>query len=157
MIVIISRLDMIVIISRLSRSISLVVRYGSYNIEVVRGGSILLPSTSFHVPCCSSMVDINYPPCTGWLLICGSLVPHGWISISALHWAFIDMLLSRIWVSRIWVWVYNRINIFIYYLFFVFVRLVVGSRNPMRIPDNKLTKHKTIMNESIFKKYKVGG
>ena len=33
---------------------------------------------------------------------------------------------------------YNRINIFIYFLFFVIVCLVVGSRNPMRIPD-KLT------------------
>ena len=50
---------------------------------------------------------------------------------------------------------YNRINIFIYYLFFVFVRLVVGSRNPMRIPDKSTNKHtKQRMNKGIFKKYK---
>ena len=58
-----------------------------------------------------------------------------WISISALHWAFIDMLVARFAVARVG---YNRINIFIYFLFFVIVCLAVGSRNPMRIPD-KLT------------------
>ena len=50
---------------------------------------------------------------------------------------------------------YNRINIFIYFLFFVFVRLVVGSRNPMRIPDKSTNKHtKQRMNKGIFEKYK---
>ena len=78
--------------------------------------SILLPLTSVH--------GTPSSPCSLW-----------WISISALHWAFIDMLVARFAVARVG---YNRINIFIYFLFFVIVCLVVGSRNPMRIPD-KLT------------------
>ena len=83
---------------------------------VYQGESILLPLTSVH--------GTPSSPCSLW-----------WISISALHWAFIDMLVARFAVARVG---YNRINIFIYFLFFVIVCLVVGSRNPMRIPD-KLT------------------
>ena len=76
----------------------------------------------YYLPPCSLFHHV--PPCSPW-----------WISISALHWAFIDMLVARFAVARVG---YNRINIFIYFLFFVIVCLVVGSRNPMRIPD-KLT------------------
>ena len=47
-------------------------------------------------------------------------------------------LVARDVLARMWV--YNRINIFIYCLFFVFVCLVVGSRNPMRIPDKSTNK-----------------
>ena len=93
-------------------------RYDSYHIGKCQGGSILLPPTSSHVTPC--------PPCSPW-----------WISISAVHWAFIDMLVARFAVARVG---YNRINIFIYFLFFVIVCLVVGSRNPMRIPDKSTNK-----------------
>ena len=47
------------------------------------------------------------------------------------------MLVARFAVARVG---YNRINIFIYFLFFVIVCLVVGSRNPMRIPDKSTNK-----------------
>ena len=92
-------------------------RYDSYHI----GGWIKV-GVYYYLPPCSLFHHV--PPCSLW-----------WISISALHWAFIDMLVARFAVARVG---YNRINIFIYFLFFVIVCLVVGSRNPMRIPD-KLT------------------
>ena len=125
------------------KSISLVVRYDSYHIGVVRGESILLPLTSFLVPLCSTMfpmfpmVDINIRLALGYLSFCKR---KRWNQITQLvpgaHFLVARDVLARMWV-------YNRINIFIYCLFFVFVCLVVGSRNPMRIPDKSTTKHKT--------------
>ena len=99
--------------------------------------------TSHLVPC--STLFHHVPPCSLW-----------WISISALHWAICRSVSEKRWnqitqlvpgahflVARdvlARMWVYNRINIFIYCLFFVFVCLVVGSRNPMRIPDKSTNK-----------------
>ena len=60
-------------------------------------------------------------------------VPHGGYQYPPSHWAFIDMLVARFAVARVG---YNRINIFIYFLFFVIVCLVVGSRNPWGYPTN---------------------
>ena len=83
----------------------------------------------------------QYPPCIaapqGYLSFCKR---KRWNQITQLvpgaHFLVARDVLARMWV-------YNRINIFIYCLFFVFVCLVVGSRNPMRIPDKSITKHKT--------------
>ena len=87
------------------------------------------------------MVDINIrlalPHLQGYLSFCKR---KRWNQITQLvpgaHFLVARDVLARMWV-------YNRINIFIYCLFFVFVCLVVGSRNPMRIPDKSITKHKT--------------
>ena len=84
------------------------------------------------------MVDINIrlalPHLQGYLSFCKR---KRWNQITQLvpgaHFLVARDVLARMWV-------YNRINIFIYCLFFVFVCLVVGSRNPMRIPDKSTNK-----------------
>ena len=106
-----------------------------------QGESILLPLTSVHGTPCSPvvpMVDINIrlalPHLQGYLSFCKR---KRWNQITQLvpgaHFLVARDVLARMWV-------YNRINIFIYCLFFVFVCLVVGSRNPMRIPDKSTNK-----------------
>ena len=124
------------------KSISLVVRYDSYHIGgLYQGESILLPLTSVHGTPCSPMfpmVDINIRLALlhlqGYLSFCKR---KRWNQITQLvpgaHFLVARDVLARMWV-------YNRINIFIYCLFFVFVCLVVGSRNPMRIPDKSTNK-----------------
>ena len=115
------------------KSISLVVRYDSYHIGGgYQGESILLPLTSscstlfHHVPHVPHG-GYQYPPCLhlqGYLSFCKR---KRWNQITQLvpgaHFLVARDVLARMWV-------YNRINIFIYCLFFVFVCLVVGSRNP---------------------------
>ena len=105
------------------------VRYDSYHIGVDEV-SILLPLTSFLVPLCSTMfpmfpmVDINIRLALGYLSFCKR---KRWNQITQLvpgaHFLVARDVLARMWV-------YNRINIFIYCLFFVFVCLVVGSAIP---------------------------
>ena len=122
------------------RSISLVVRYDSYIISgLYQGESILLPLTLVHGTPCSHVPHggYQYPPCIaalqGYLSFCKKAVEP---DNPACAWC--PLSVARDVLARMWV--YNRINIFIYCLFFVFVCLVVGSRNPMRIPDKSTNK-----------------
>ena len=117
------------------------VRYDSYHIggcTKVRVYYYLSPRfTVHHVPM-FPMVDINIRLALlhlqGYLSFCKR---KRWNQITQLvpgaHFLVARDVLARMWV-------YNRINIFIYCLFFVFVCLVVGSRNPMRIPDKSTNK-----------------
>ena len=98
--------------------------------------SHLVPLFHFVPPCSPMfpMVDINIRLALGYLSFCKR---KRWNQITQLvpgaHFLVARDVLARMWV-------YNRINIFIYCLFFVFVCLVVGSRNPMRIPDKSTNK-----------------
>ena len=96
--------------------------------------------TSHHVPHVPHG-GYQYPPCIaapqGYLSFCKR---KRWNQITQLvpgaHFLVARDVLARMWV-------YNRINIFIYCLFFVFVCLVVGSAILWGYPTNQLTKHKT--------------
>ena len=117
------------------------VRYDSYHIgaglrwEYIITSHLVTRHTMFPM---FPMVDINIRLALlhlqGYLSFCKR---KRWNQITQLvpgaHFLVARDVLARMWV-------YNRINIFIYCLFFVFVCLVVGSRNPMRIPDKSTNK-----------------
>ena len=97
----------------------------------------LSPRSTFHfVP--------PFSPCSLW-----------WISMSALHWAFIDMLVARFAVARVG---YKSYKYFYLFFVFCFVCLVVGSRNPMRIPDKSTNNTQNEQWIKVFlRSIKIGG